>query len=474
MTDLATAAPVKALPAVERLADAARFRERASSVYAARPDGTPPRILVMCPNSDDLAAVLLACMEMPCGLFLLNADHPRAMLSRAVEMLVPDWIALPASADPCQAVNGYEPALDYGALRLHRACADIARASVCTLSGSADATGETMSVPGDVVGLFTSGSTGVPKTILHAKVSLRRNAALHALSVGLKPEDRVLLSLPMSFSSGFVAGLVAATSTGCDTIITSGTPFPMEIRPTLGAEGVTMWHTTPFTVRRMVRDDVSLAGLERLRCILVGGEHLPARTAEAFRALVPETVAIGLTYGLTEAGPRALTGWMAPHGDGILRPLQEVEARTVNGALRLRTPTLMLGLLQGGQLVPARVDAEGFYDTGDRFESQDGGFRWVGRREGLIARHGETVDTEHIGTILMGAPLVHDAVVRVVCTTDRSGEPTMELKADIVLAQGATETPEQIRWALRRYCRAHLRRAETPDTFNPVQVIESK
>ncbi|MEZ5142044.1 MAG: AMP-binding protein [Acidimicrobiales bacterium] len=224
----------------------------------------------------------------------------------------------------------------------------------------------------------TSGSTGVPKGVIHTHASVAASARATNAGVGTDPRsDRWLCSLPLSH----VAGLSVVTRS-----LASGTPlvvldgFDAEAVEAAARDGATLTTLVPTALARI---DPSL-----FRRIVVGGTFPPEE-------LPPNCV---VSYGMTETGS-------AVAYDGL--PLDGVEVRIVDGEIHLRGDMLLRAYRDGRD----PKDADGWLATDDAGELVDGRLVVHGRRGDLIITGGENVWPIEVERVVLLHPAVADVAV---------------------------------------------------------------
>ncbi|GHF75371.1 class I adenylate-forming enzyme family protein [Streptomyces griseosporeus] len=303
--------------------------------------------------------------------------------------------------------------------------------------------------------LATSGSTGLPKAVVHRRSRLLRNAGMHWDSVGgLGPGDRYLLSQSMYFSSAFVCGVLGVLAAGAGLALIEP-PFATANWFDAGRGfGATHTALTPHLLMRVLDSGERFPA--SLRQVTVGGDRLGRTALTELRARgVPD---VRTTYGLTEAGPRVAThtpGGTA-HDGGLGRPLAGVSWRLgPDGELVVRTPTAQAGGYTDGAYVPYAGDE---VPTGDICEElPDGTYQLVGRARRVTSVAGEKVFLGLVERVLADHPEVSAA--RVAADGDKG------LAAQILPRPGGAGVDAA---ELRRWCRGRLRAVEVPRTFTLV------
>ncbi|MFL1598115.1 amino acid adenylation domain-containing protein [Gordonia amicalis] len=251
--------------------------------------------------------------------------------------------------------------------------------------------------------LFTSGSTGTPKgvTVSHRAV-LNRLAWMHVREP-LSADDVVMLKTPATFDVS-VPELFAPLMAGARLVIAEDGRHidPAYVLDEVRRRRITSIHFVPSMMAAFVEyvgDDVRRrAALASLRRVHASGEALPAATAHAMRALVPDARVDNL-YGPTEAAVEVTAHRLRP--DDVTVPIGRPIANTTTWVLddRLQpTPIGVIGELYvgGGQL--ARGYASRPDLTAERFVADPTGGRG-GRlyRTGDLVRWNATGELEYLG-----------------------------------------------------------------------------
>ncbi|MFD6935389.1 class I adenylate-forming enzyme family protein [Streptomyces goshikiensis] len=313
---------------------------------------------------------------------------------------------------------------------------------------------------------FSSGSTGAPKAAVHTQDNLVRGAEIYRESYGYGPADTVVTAVPLLHSFGLVAGLVTSLLTGARLVVL-GRFAPGRLLSQLARTGATVLVATPLAYDLLTRSGAAApeASLS-LRLCLSSGAALHPGTGQRFTERLG--VEISEVYGCTEAGiiasQRAVSG-SAPSagGGGVGSPAPGVELRIVDdagesvppgsaGLLLVRTPAMFLGYLDRPEAT-AEVLREGWYATGDLARlDEDGRLHLIGRKDSFINVGGKKVNPVEVERVLLGHPLLTEAVV----WGESLADGGQRVRATVV-ASGPLSTAE-----LSRHCREHLQPHQVP------------
>jgi len=219
--------------------------------------------------------------------------------------------------------------------------------------------------------LFSSGTTGRPKAILHDfSYFLARYRTP-------RPTLRTLNFLLFDHIGG-INTFFHTIFNGGQVIAPSGRT-PQSVASDIRDHQVELLPTTPTFLRMMLLGEImETAELTSLKLITYGTERMDQGTLDQLCQILPD-VDFRQTYGMSELGilrvkSRARDSlWMTVGGEGV-------KTRVVDGVLQILSVNRMLGYLNA----PSPFDAEGWYDTGDIVE-QDGPYlKVVGRSKQVI------------------------------------------------------------------------------------------
>lgn len=316
---------------------------------------------------------------------------------------------------------------------------------------------------------FTSGTTGRPKCLEfsgHAVVSAARN---WVLGTGMTGGDRTLCLAALSNGLAFNTSLLSTFLAGGELHFLKGAPLTRPVARRIADAGITRLVAFPTLYRNFAApggpEPSLLAGLKHA---ISAGAPLWPDVREEFR--VRYGLDISDYYGIAETGP--CTFERDPdHHAGLGQPLPGAEIRIAppgpedapgTGEVLVRTASMASGYLNHPGLFEARVDAEGFYHSGDRGRLVDGRLHLVGRTQDHINVAGRKIDPTEIVAVVTALDGVEDAIA--FPDEDLNREALVHL---VVVAA----KPEVTGAAVAEACRARLAPWKVPGRISFVQEI---
>jgi benzoate-CoA ligase family protein len=314
--------------------------------------------------------------------------------------------------------------------------------------------------------LYSSGTTGLPKGVMHRHGSLQATGETYARSVlNMTPDDRVLSIAKLFFAFGLGNSLTFPLAFGASTVLHPEPPNPAAIAQLLADEQPTLFFASPGFVAAMLDAQVPIEAMSSVRITVTAGEALPADLARRFAERYDVTVLDGL--GTTEA----LHIFLSNHAESIQYGTSgtvvdgyEVELRNdagevvleadAPGYLHVRGPSLADGYWQREQ---ATVDAfiDGWLRTGDVYQrTEDGFYKFLGRNNDMIKAGGIWVSPAEVESVLIEHPDVLEAGV----VGARNAEGLETTVAFVVPRSGCTIDPASI----EAHCRDRMATFKRP------------
>lgn len=321
--------------------------------------------------------------------------------------------------------------------------------------------------------LYTSGSTGVPKGVVHTHRSGLAFATWVQGRFGIEQDDVFSSHAPFHFDLS-ILDLFASLGTGASVRLISSTEgiLPPYLVRGIPAWGITVWYSVPSILISMLdAGGLEERGLPGLRLLLFAGEVFPTPQLRRLRRALPQVGLYNL-FGPTETNvctyfevpPEIPDDRVAPipigraceHMETFVLDDEEREAGAgVEGTLWAKGANLMQGYWNDPEQTASllRRDPRGYpgpaYCTGDRVRlHRDGNYEFLGRRDHMIKTRGYRVELGEVESALAAHPAVLEAVAVPI------PDPAVGNRIVATVVPRAGERPEA--QDLRSFCRDRL------------------
>lgn len=291
--------------------------------------------------------------------------------------------------------------------------------------------------------VFTSGSTGEPKGILHNCERVMRKFAK------AREPHRTILFLLMDHFGGFntLLGVFANRGVGI---------CPTDRSPEAVCEAVergraTLLPTTPTFLNLLITSGAYRNhDLSSVQLITYGTEVMSDATLQRVHDVFPNAK-LKQTYGLSELGV------LRSESEGDASTFVRLggrgfEVKIVDDTIWIRSEANMVGYLNA----PSPFDSEGWLCTGDKVEQKDEFVRILGRDSDMINVGGQKVFPVEVETVLCDAPNIRDAAVYAV------RHPLLGSVVNATVTLAEPEDPASLRERLRAHCSSRLARYKVP------------
>jgi acyl-coenzyme A synthetase/AMP-(fatty) acid ligase len=311
--------------------------------------------------------------------------------------------------------------------------------------------------------IVTSGTTGVPKMVVHNLASLM--APLHAPS----PADGATVwgTFYDIRRYGGMQIYLRALFGGASLVLSDAEESVSAHLARLAAHDVSHLSGTPSHWRRaLMNPDI---GKITPRYVRLSGEIADQAVLDGLRAAFPKAV-IGHAYASTEAGVAfdvndGRAGFPAEYLSGTR---DGVEMKIADGSLRIRSARTASAYLGAA---PPLADADGYVDTGDIVEQENGRCYFAGRKGGIINIGGMKVHPEEVEAVINRHPRVRMSLVR----GRQSPITGSVVVAEVVLSSGQElERARQIEVKndILKFCSNVLPRHKVPASISFVRKLD--
>ena len=408
------------------------------------------RVLVRLPNSIDyptafLGAMKLGAIAVPTST-LLTADEVRYLVedSGAAAIVIdrPAWESMRERLEGA----GNLASVIFGGADLERALAGI--------SGTAPAARTRSSDPAYLV--YTSGTTGYPKGVLHAHRSLigRSPASTYWFDFDVNATDRIMHSGKFNWTYVLGSALMDPLYRGKTVIAHEGRNDASTWPRLIAKHGATIFIGVPTIYRQILqKTPFTKTEVPTLRHCMSAGEHLSdevfAQWKGRFGLDIFEAVGMSeFSYYLSQSKLRPIrpgsAGFPQPgHGVKLLDPETLAEAPPGEEGM-ICIPADDPGLFVrywNLEEETTKLKHDGWFFTGDYARYDPEGYLWfLGRKDDIIKSFGYRVSPYEVERVLKSHPAVADCA----CIAEDAGDDKRLVVAYVIAQPGAAPTPDEL------------------------------
>jgi acetyl-CoA synthetase len=355
---------------------------------------------------------------------------------------------------------------------------------------STDCPAEPMNAEDPLFTLYTSGSTGLPKGVLHTSGGyLVYTSLTHELTFDLREDDIYWCTADVGWITGHSYVVYGPLANGATVVMFDGVPnYPDFSRfwQVVDKHKVTLFYTAPTAIRALMREGdapVQKTSRKSLRILGTVGEPInPEAWNWYYRVVGEERCPIVDTWWQTETGGFLITplpgaidlkpGSATLPFFGIKPAIVDAEGKVQEGAC---SGNLVITDSWPGQMRTVYGDHQRFIDTyfkaypgnyftGDGARRDEDGYYWItGRVDDVINVSGHRIGTAEVESALVAHPKVAEAAV-VGCHHDIKGQGiyafvtlnageagSEELKKELIAGVrkeiGPIAAPDHLQWA---------------------------
>ena len=264
----------------------------------------------------------------------------------------------------------------------------------------------------DVLIVYTSGTTGMPKGAVLTQSALLWNGFNSIHAHDLSQADHVLTALPMFHVGGLNNQTLPALLAGA-TVTLHARFDPARWLADVARRRPTISLLVPAAIQAVVSHPAWAAtDLSSLKMLNAGSMVIPDSLLRAFHE---RGIPVGQIYGCTETAPIAT---VLLKEDAVRKlgsagkPAPHCEVKLVDGEVWVRGPNVMRAYWNDAEATAAALTPEGWFRTGDLARVDEEGYYWImGRSKDVIISGGENIYPAELENVLADCPAIAECAV---------------------------------------------------------------
>ena len=302
--------------------------------------------------------------------------------------------------------------------------------------------------------LLSSGTTGVPKAVLHDSDKLLKKyiySKKRYTTIGLMLFDHIagIDTLFYVLSSG--GSLIIPQEKSIDNILTTLSQLSVEVLP-----------ASPSLIQLLLMDDrFNINYLSSLKVITIGSERINDNLNSRLQERFGGKVELIQKYGITEIGtPATITRDNDPRYIKFKSGL--IDYKIDDNVLYIKSPSSMVGYLSPDQSIPF----DGWFNTQDQVEVDGEWIKILGRVSDIINVGGQKVYPAEVETVLQSMDNVINVAVYGKCNLIMGSVVAAKVCLD------SNETALEFKKRMREFCKDKLETYKIPSIVEIVDEIK--
>lgn len=329
---------------------------------------------------------------------------------------------------------------------------------------------------------FTSGTTSMPKGVIHRVREMIENALVFDNVAGINMDNRFLHVMLMSYMAGILNTLLCPFIAGASILLEH--PFDARSvlkfwKPIIKYSADTFW-LSPTMVAALLQADRDTMGEQycrkSIKNVFVGTAPLPLKIKKGFENKYG--ILLYESYGLSElllvttnsSNILNLDGSVGNQLPGIEMRIVDDRGKSldknIDGEVWIKTPYVMAGYLNYETLDPDSISPDEWFPTGDIGHINSDGYLFItGRKKDLIIKGGENISPRAIEDVI----LEHESIEQVAVIGMPHYFYGEEIVAVIKLKSGFSF--DTVLHELKKLCREKLKESSMPAEFINIETL---
>ena len=330
--------------------------------------------------------------------------------------------------------------------------------------------------------MYTSGSTGLPKGIMHTHNSCMAYAKGSKALYDVNVSDVFASHAPLHFDISTFAYFTAPLAMASTVILSDAhTKMPVSLAQLIEKENITIWYSAPQALIQLLYNGlIEERDLSSLRWVLFGGEVFPKKYLKQLIALWPQAI-FGNVYGPAEVNQCTYfnidnnynlnkdlpLGVVWENTDYRILDANDLPVKNgIPGVLAIRSETMMLGYWNNKELTEKSLYKESvlpeynhvFFKTGDVVkENKDGDLLFIGRNDRQVKIRGYRVELDEVEACLVSHKNVREAIAYIEKNEKKSGDT---ITAVVLLHIDSSDADTKV---LQAHCAENLPKYAIPE-----------